>query len=108
MTSNPQPSEFSRLELELAMSERVGHGLPPQGPLTQEQARDEAAYDQYLWEQEREEEMRIASGGRRLCPDCNRRSLRVRTVATLGGGLPGSEYSELYECEIPSCGHRSL
>jgi hypothetical protein len=97
------------LEREAALIERWHvAGLKGEGPLTREQAAAEAAYARYLEEEEREEEARRRAGGRRICPACGSRSLASSTVATYGGGLPGSEYSELLTCERPACGYRSL
>lgn len=103
-----QELEERRLELELSMLERRSMGLPPIGPLTQSEAAHEEAYTAYCRESEREEEARVRAGGRTICPACGQRSLKSRTVATLGGGLPNSEYSELYTCERAACGYEAL
>lgn len=55
---------------------------------------------------EREEAAFLAAGNRSVCSSCGERAVRERVVATLGGGLPGSEYSVLYDCD--ACGQKEL
>ena len=56
----------------------------------------------------REYEAQEKAGGRTICPRCGERSVRDSLVATLGGGLPGSEYSVYYKCERDECDYAEL
>lgn len=87
-------------ELELALNDRhATTGFAEIGPLTREQQESYDAYVDWCEEMEAEHDAWMKAGRRRVCPSCGKRSVTERSVATLGGGLPGSEYSTLYECE---------
>lgn len=60
----------------------------------------------YYEEQLREYELEQKHGGKKRCEKCNVFAVQERVIATLGGGLPGSEYSVLYKCD--NCGHEEL
>jgi predicted nucleic-acid-binding Zn-ribbon protein len=62
----------------------------------------------YEEDMEREFEAQEAAGDRTVCPKCGERSVVDGLVATLGGGLPGSEYSVYYKCERDDCDYEEL
>lgn len=95
-------------ELEMAMHERRSIGLVPFGPLTYQEVERERDYERWQVESTREYEAQKAAGGRSICPRCGERSVTNKAVATLGGGLPGSEYSTLYSCERDNCDYREI
>lgn len=94
-------------ELEFAMFDRYSTcGFAEIGPLTKVQQESYDAYIAWCEETEAEHDAWQRAGERSVCPRCSKRSVKETVVATLGGGLPGSEYSVMRECE--RCDYRSL
>jgi len=95
------------LELYLAIMDRLNLSVCGFGPLTREEQEIVDAYERYNEECEAEYEAQQAAGGRTICPNCGERSVKHRSVITLGyAGHPGAEYSNLAECE--RCNYREL
>jgi hypothetical protein len=80
--------------------------LCPGRPLSMRGLNRLISYDAWLRKNETEFDAYLAAGERSMCPVCEERAVKVSVVATLGGGLPGSEYSALEECE--NCGYKDL
>lgn len=61
----------------------------------------------YYEAMEREEDARVAAGGREICPDCGERAVKSQDVCTLGyPGHPGAEFSVYRTCE--NCDYKEL
>lgn len=94
-------------DVQWAMLDRQQFWFLPMGPLTRDQQESMEAYERYCEEMNAEYEAQDAAGGRTICPSCGQRSVTHRSVITLGHeGHPGSEYSDLAECE--SCDYKEL
>lgn len=94
-------------ELELAILDRMQMGLPAVGPLTQADQEGVDRYEQYMDKLEEEYQAARAAGGRTVCPQCGKRSVKHSTVCTYGRpGVEGSDYSDYGKCE--NCGHKEL
>lgn len=107
------PGEAWRLhepsDLDWAVADRLGMGLPAIGPLTLKETEGVAAYEQYMEESAREYEEQERAGGRTICPKCGNRSVKHSTVCTYGyPGHPGADYSDYGVCETEGCDHKEL
>lgn len=93
-------------DLDLAILDRLQMRLPAIGPLTLDQQESVEAYERYCEEMAAEYEAQEAAGGRTICPECGNRSVKHRSVVTLGyAGHPGAEWSDLAECERDECAY---
>lgn len=94
-------------DLESAMAERGMMNHPLIGPLTLEQTEQVEAYERFQEEEALEYEAREAAGGRTICPLCGKRTVKHRSVYTLGyEGHPGAEQSDFANCE--NCPYQAI
>lgn len=94
-------------DLDLAILDRRHLGVCAYGPLTRDEHDAEVAYERYCDEASAEYDAMRAAGGRTICPQCGRRTVKHGTAVTLGyEGHPGAEHSSTEECE--SCDYKDL